>query len=100
MAVSTGNTVNKGALRNAEGADKTTHRTRGASKANQAADSKPPPAPGYALLIALTGHSPSQAPQSMQVGPSIRYFGSPSLIADTGQTSLHAPHIVQASEIT
>ena len=75
---------NKDALRNAEGAGKTA-RPFGSS---------------YAWLIADTGHSPSQAPQSMQVAASITYFGLPSLIAETGQVSLHAPHMVQASEIT
>jgi hypothetical protein len=51
-------------------------------------------------LMAWTGHSSTQAPQSVHVSGSIMYFGSPSLIASTGQTGRQVPHMVHSLEIT
>lgn len=54
----------------------------------------------YSALIASTGHSSAQAPQSTHVSALISYLLSPSLIASTGQTGSQLPHFVHASEIT
>jgi hypothetical protein len=41
----------------------------------------------------------AQVPQSVHFSASITYFGSPSLIASTGHSSLQVPHIMQSSLI-
>ncbi len=53
----------------------------------------------YCAAGAPTGHVASHEPQSIHVSASITYFPSPSDIADTGQASAHAPHIIHSSEI-
>ncbi len=47
-------------------------------------------------LIASTGHSSTQVPQSIHVASSISAL-SFTVIASTGQTSLQAPHAVHFS---
>jgi hypothetical protein len=53
----------------------------------------------YPALIALTGQVSTQAPQSMQVSPSMARLSPTSLIALTGQESSHAPQLMHSSEI-
>ena len=54
----------------------------------------------YSGFTAPVGHTPSQAPQSMQVSGSTTYLSGPSEIADTGQVAAHAPQLTHSSEIT
>jgi hypothetical protein len=56
-----------------------------------------PHAPGS---IASFGHAPVQAPQSTQDPASITNLGAPSLMASTGQESLHAPQQVHLLVMT
>lgn len=51
-------------------------------------------------LIASTGHSPTQAPQSTHASASITALSSSIVIASTGQESTHALHPVQISVST
>jgi hypothetical protein len=53
-----------------------------------------------AALMALTGQVSTQAPQSMQVSPSILCLPLPSAMALTGQLSTQAPQLVQSLLIT
>jgi len=53
----------------------------------------------YPAQIALTGQVSTQAPQSMQVSPSMARLSPASLIAFTGQESSHAPQLMHSSEI-
>ena len=48
---------------------------------------------------APTGHTPAQAPHSIQRFGSISYFPSPSLIASTGHSAWQAPQLMQSSLI-
>ena len=54
----------------------------------------------YSSAGAPTGQTPAQAPQEMQVSASITNLPSPSLIAETGHSSAHAPHATHSSLIT
>ncbi len=51
----------------------------------------------YASTGAPVGHTPAQAPQSMQVSPSITKIPSPSLIAPVGHSASQAPQAIQLS---
>jgi hypothetical protein len=51
----------------------------------------------YSAEIALTGHSPSHAPQSMHVSGSITYEESPCEIASVGHAGSHAPQLIHSS---
>jgi hypothetical protein len=53
----------------------------------------------YASSGAPTGHTPTQAPHSMQVSASITAASPSREIAPTGHSSTHAPQPMQASEI-
>ena len=54
---------------------------------------------GQPSLIALTGHSPAQVPQSRHASASITYLPSPSEMAPTGQTPAQVPQAMQSSLI-
>lgn len=53
----------------------------------------------YASTGAPVGHTPAQAPQSMQVSASITKIPSPSLIAPVGHSASQAPQAMQLSPI-
>ena len=53
----------------------------------------------FASEIAPTGHTASQAPQSMQPDSSITYCVSPWEITPTGHSPAQLPQLTQASEI-
>ena len=52
------------------------------------------------LLMAETGQTSTQLPQSVHFAGSITYFDSPWLMACTGHSGSHAPQEMQSSEIT
>ena len=54
-------------------------------------------APGWMEPV---GHSPSHAPQSMQVSGLMLYWDAPSEIDSVGQTAAQAPQEMQVSSIT
>ena len=54
-------------------------------------------APGW---IEPVGHSPSHAPQSMQVSGLMLYWVAPSEMDSVGQTAAQAPQEMQVSSIT
>ena len=53
----------------------------------------------HSALGAPTGHTPAQAPHSMQVSASMTYLPSPSEIAPTGHSAAQAPQAMHSSEI-
>jgi hypothetical protein len=54
----------------------------------------------YPAEMAFTGHTDSQAAQSMQLSASITYCPSPALMASTGHSLSQEAQFVQLSEIT
>ena len=53
----------------------------------------------YSALGAETGQTSAQAPQSMQVAASITYLSSPAVIALTGHSLSQAPQLMHSSLI-
>jgi hypothetical protein len=54
----------------------------------------------YPAEMAFTGHTDSQAAQSMQLSASMTYCPSPALMASTGHSLSQEAQFVQLSEIT
>jgi len=53
----------------------------------------------FYALIASTGQTETQAPQSMHLSESITLFDPSSFIASTGQLESQAPQLIQSSLI-
>jgi hypothetical protein len=49
--------------------------------------------------MASTGHTSTQAPQSVHNSASMRYFSSPAVIASTGHSGSQAPQLIHSSLI-